>query len=188
MQSTRKLVVGAGLAAVLCTPAAIAAADTSPGHAGGPKAHASAARVASHRKLVVRTVRLARTEARLRGTHLRRGYRGAINTWSNERLHGRIGTLQRRIHEARRWGSLPPVSVSERRTLARIAQCESGGNPRAVGGGGRYRGLFQFDYGTWAGVGGHGDPAAASVEEQYRRAAVLLRNRGRSPWPVCGYR
>jgi hypothetical protein len=80
------------------------------------------------------------------------------------------------------------VSRAERSKLSRIAQCESGGNPRAVGGGGRYRGLFQFDYSTWQGVGGHGDPAAASVEEQYRRAAVLLRRRGTAPWPVCGSR
>src|SRR4051794_31713223 len=50
--------------------------------------------------------------------------------------------------------------------LAGIAACESGSNPRAIGGGGQYRGLFQFDRATWSRVGGSGDPAAASVAEQ----------------------
>jgi hypothetical protein len=70
--------------------------------------------------------------------------------------------------------------------LAGIAACESGGNPRAVGGGGAFRGKYQFDYGTWASVGGHGDPAAAPEAEQDRRAAMLYARAGASPWPVCG--
>lgn len=68
--------------------------------------------------------------------------------------------------------------------LARIAQCESGGNPSAVSG--PYRGLYQFDRQTWASVGGTGDPAAASPAEQTRRAQMLLAQRGTSAWPVCG--
>jgi peptidoglycan hydrolase CwlO-like protein len=70
--------------------------------------------------------------------------------------------------------------------LTRIAQCESGGNPHAISPGGQYRGLFQFTYSTWAGVGGTGDPAQASVAEQYRRAAILYERDGIAPWPVCG--
>ena len=70
--------------------------------------------------------------------------------------------------------------------LEAIAACESGGNPRAVGGGGAYRGKYQFDYGTWASVGGSGDPAAASEAEQDRRAAMLYARAGSSPWPTCG--
>src|SRR5688500_15582790 len=45
--------------------------------------------------------------------------------------------------------------------LEAIAACESGGNPRAIGGGGAYRGKYQFDLQTWQSVGGSGDPAAA---------------------------
>jgi hypothetical protein len=72
-------------------------------------------------------------------------------------------------------------------TLARIAQCESGGNPRAVGGpGGIYRGKYQFSRATWRAMGGSGDPAAAPEAEQDRRAAMLLAERGTSPWPACG--
>jgi len=72
--------------------------------------------------------------------------------------------------------------------LSRIAACESGGNPRAVSQGGTYRGKYQFDYQTWASVGGSGDPAAASEAEQDRRAAILYSRRGAQPWPVCGRR
>ena len=78
-----------------------------------------------------------------------------------------------------------PGGVS-RATLEAIAQCESGGDPRAVSAGGTYRGKYQFDYGTWASVGGHGDPAKASEREQDYRAALLYERAGSSPWPVCG--
>ena len=70
--------------------------------------------------------------------------------------------------------------------LQSIAACESGGNPQAIGGGGAYRGKYQFDQSTWASVGGSGDPAAASEAEQDRRAAILYSRVGASAWPVCG--
>ena len=71
-------------------------------------------------------------------------------------------------------------------TMQRIATCESGGNPHAIGGGGTYRGKYQFDRPTWASVGGSGDPASAPEAEQDRRAAILYARVGRSAWPVCG--
>ena len=70
--------------------------------------------------------------------------------------------------------------------LAAIAACESGGNPSAVGGGGAYRGKYQFDRQTWASVGGSGDPAAAPEAEQDQRAAALYARAGSAPWPTCG--
>ena len=70
--------------------------------------------------------------------------------------------------------------------LQAIAACESGGNPRAVDASGTYRGKYQFDMGTWASVGGSGDPAAAPEAEQDKRAAALYARAGASPWPVCG--
>jgi hypothetical protein len=85
-------------------------------------------------------------------------------------------------------GSLPsPESVGvSTATLDSIAACESGGDPSAVSADGTYRGLYQFDYGTWASVGGSGDPAAASAAEQSYRAALLYSQSGSSPWPICG--
>jgi Transglycosylase-like domain len=71
-------------------------------------------------------------------------------------------------------------------TLAAIAACESGGDPTAVSADGTYHGLYQFDYGTWASVGGSGDPGAASAAEQTYRAALLYSRSGSSPWPICG--
>jgi hypothetical protein len=76
---------------------------------------------------------------------------------------------------ADRWPALTP-----------LAYCESGGDPTAVSPDGRYRGKYQFDLPTWAHVGGRGDPAAAPEREQDRRALLLFRQRGTSPWPVCG--
>ena len=70
--------------------------------------------------------------------------------------------------------------------LESIAACESGGDPGAIGGGGTYRGKYQFDQQTWASVGGSGDPAAAPEAEQDKRAAMLYSQRGASAWPVCG--
>ncbi|MCB1256013.1 MAG: transglycosylase family protein [Microthrixaceae bacterium] len=77
-------------------------------------------------------------------------------------------------------------TASESATLARIRRCESRGNYQIVSSSGRYRGAYQFDYRTWAGVGGSGDPAAASPAEQDYRALLLLRQRGTRPWPICG--
>ncbi len=71
-------------------------------------------------------------------------------------------------------------------TLDAIGACESGGDPTAVSSDGSYRGKYQFDYGTWASVGGSGDPAAAPEAEQDYRAALLYERAGSSPWPVCG--
>jgi len=68
---------------------------------------------------------------------------------------------------------------------AKVANCESSGNPRAVNPAGYY-GLFQFDRQTWRSVGGSGNPAKASAAEQLMRAKKLYAQRGASPWPVCG--
>ncbi len=66
-----------------------------------------------------------------------------------------------------------------------LADCESGGNPRAVNPAG-YHGLYQFDSGTWRSVGGSGVASRASAGEQTYRAKLLYKQRGRSPWPHCG--
>jgi Transglycosylase-like domain len=73
-----------------------------------------------------------------------------------------------------------------RQQLASIAACESHGNPRAIGGGGSFRGMYQFTFGTWQIVGGSGDPAVAPATEQTWRAWLLLSRHGSGHWPVCG--
>ena len=68
---------------------------------------------------------------------------------------------------------------------AALAACESGGRPNAVSASGKYRGMYQFSRTTWAGVGGTGDPAAASVDEQTYRAQLLYNRSGAGQWG-CG--
>ena len=71
---------------------------------------------------------------------------------------------------------------------AALAKCESGGNPSSVSSTGKYRGMYQFSTGTWASVGGSGDPAAASAGEQTLRAQMLYQRSGAGQWPHCGPR
>ena len=71
---------------------------------------------------------------------------------------------------------------------AAVAKCESGGRPNAVSGSGKYRGMYQFSQGTWNAVGGSGDPAAASADEQTYRAQLLYQRSGAGQWPHCGSR
>ncbi len=98
--------------------------------------------------------------------------------------HATAVAKEKKERRAKRERGFAAVAVPAH--LQAIAACESGGNPRAIGGGGLYRGKYQFDHATWAGVGGSGDPAAASEAEQDMRAALLYARAGASPWPVCG--
>lgn len=106
------------------------------------------------------------------------------------RLHKTIDVQVHRIRAAQRrkleqaFADLPG-GVSQA-TLDAIGSCESGGDPTAVSSDGSYRGKYQFDNGTWASVGGSGDPAAAPESEQDYRAALLYAQSGSSPWPICG--
>jgi lysozyme family protein len=68
--------------------------------------------------------------------------------------------------------------------LAKIAQCESGGNPSITNG--LYRGKYQFTRATWRRYGGTGDPAKADEATQDAIAAKLYAAEGAKPWPVCG--
>ena len=72
--------------------------------------------------------------------------------------------------------------------LERIAQCESGGDPKAISPDGRYRGKYQFARATWESLGGEGDPADAPEAEQDRMAAALMERQGPSAWPTCSKR
>ena len=68
----------------------------------------------------------------------------------------------------------------------KIAVCESSLNPTAINPTGKYRGLFQFDSRSWKYVGGSGDPARASVREQYKRAQMLVSRQGfNRAFPQC---
>jgi soluble lytic murein transglycosylase-like protein len=117
----------------------------------------------------------------------------ARDATSESELRDGIRSLDERVDAARRdhrseqafapsSGTIEGVSLA---TLNAIAACESGGDPTAVNPAGYY-GKYQFDLGTWASVGGTGNPADASEAEQDYRAALLYSQAGSSPWPVCG--
>jgi hypothetical protein len=65
-----------------------------------------------------------------------------------------------------------------------MAQCESTGRWDADTGNGFFGGL-QFTWASWAEVGGSGNPAHASQDEQIMRAEFLLDLQGWGAWPVC---
>lgn len=86
-------------------------------------------------------------------------------------------------------------SVLSDAQLARLRQCESGGDYQAVSYGGAYRGAYQFSQVSWDGVARQHypqyvgmDPAAAPPEVQDAMTRALWSTSGPRPWPVCGYR
>jgi hypothetical protein len=92
----------------------------------------------------------------------------------------RVGTRYDRI-----WDQ---TSVRDKRWAHSTSECESGGDPDAIGGGGLYRGAFQFMRSTWKASpkSPGGDPIAYPYRTQ-AVVAVLLKNRdGADHWPVCG--
>jgi hypothetical protein len=98
--------------------------------------------------------------------------------WLRHDPQGRAVAFKLKVHsEVPSWGKAQ---------LRNIAWCESKNDPHAIGGGGAYRGMYQFSFSTWAVVGGSGDPAAASRWEQTWRAWLLLSRHGSGHWPVCG--
>jgi hypothetical protein len=70
----------------------------------------------------------------------------------------------------------------------KVSFCESGNDPRAVGGGGTYRGAFMFTLDAWKIP--HKSPGGDPVHYPWRTqavVAVLLKHQmGTKPWPVCG--
>jgi hypothetical protein len=79
-------------------------------------------------------------------------------------------------------------SQRNRRWARKTSECESGGDPNAIGGGGTYRGAFQFMRSTWR----HspktpgGDPIDYSWKTQAVVAVALKKRDGAHHWPVCG--
>jgi hypothetical protein len=148
--------------------------------AGEPTARASM-REHLHDRLLRRHERLAE--------RLGREQPRSARVWSNGRLRAEIEDL-RAEQRKRRKPAGSAVSVAgggaPSAHLQQIAACESGGDPRAIGGGGAFRGKYQFTHETWQAVGGSGDPAAAPEAEQDARAAKLLASGGSGHWPVCG--
>jgi hypothetical protein len=80
------------------------------------------------------------------------------------------------------------TSRNNKRWARQTAECESGKNPDAIGGGGAYRGAFQFMRQTWrrAPKSPGGDPIDYSFKTQAVVAVFLKKSEGTSAWPNCG--
>jgi Transglycosylase-like domain len=107
------------------------------------------------------------------------GAGGASATTRGESTE-RVGTKYERI-----WDRL---SRKDKRWARSTSECESGGDPNAIGSGGLYRGAFQFMRSTWKASpkSPGGDPIAYPYRTQ-AVVAILLKNRdGAQHWPVCG--
>ena len=66
----------------------------------------------------------------------------------------------------------------------RLAQCESGGNPKTNTGNGFY-GMYQFTLSTWQSLGGTGYPHEADAATQTAMAKKLQAQAGWGQWPGC---
>ena len=80
------------------------------------------------------------------------------------------------------------VSKRDKRWARKTAECESGKDPKAIGGGGKYRGAFQFLKSTWrrSPKSPGGDPIKYQYKTQAVVAVKLKRRDGAHHWPVCG--
>jgi Transglycosylase-like domain len=91
--------------------------------------------------------------------------------------------------EASRYDDLWAKVPRQEKLWARsVAECESGGDPDAIGGGGQYRGAFQFTISTWrrAPKSPGGDPIDYPYTTQAVVAVALKRRDGTGHWPNCG--
>lgn len=80
------------------------------------------------------------------------------------------------------------TSKRDKRWARDTSECESGGDPKAIGGGGAYRGAFQFMKSTWRSSpkSPGGDPIRYTYKTQAVVAVALKKQAGTGPWPVCG--
>ena len=101
---------------------------------------------------------------------------GAGTTQSSPRLNAKYT----RVYDSFR--------LKDKRWARTTSRCESGGDPHAIGGGGVYRGAFQFMRSTWKASprSPGGDPVAYPYKTQAVVAVLLMHRDGAGHWPVCG--
>jgi soluble lytic murein transglycosylase-like protein len=108
---------------------------------------------------------------------------GGISTDDGTRSEKRVAESDAKYQ--RLWDR---VSPRDKRWARSTSKCESGRDPRAIGGGGQYRGAFQFMKSTWR--RSPKSPGGDPIEYPYRTQAVVavaLKNRdGAGHWPNCG--
>ena len=101
-----------------------------------------------------------------------------MSAWSTPRLQRHAKRLQRSVRHLRLTGGAPNVAIPPQLQGDRLLRVARQPARRQLDRQ-AYRGLFQFDYRTWATVGGKGDPAAAPARRAVppRRDALPPRRR-----------
>jgi peptidoglycan hydrolase-like protein with peptidoglycan-binding domain len=174
----------------MCAGVPVVSADTIGSTAGGATASSEVIVKRGDRGPAVRSVQRklgipadgvfgTQTERAVRGFQRRNGL--VADGIVGPITRGALGLEPFSRSSVRRSGRIVAVP----RILRLIAECESGGNPRAVSPGGQYRGKYQFSIPTWRGLGGTGDPADAPEWRQDQLALKLYRQSGTAPWPNC---
>jgi hypothetical protein len=111
------------------------------------------------------------------------GSSGGVSTNDRTRSEKRVDESEAKY--LRLWDA---VSPRDKRWARSTSECESGGDPNAIGGGGAYRGAFQFMKSTWR--RSPKSPGGDPIDYPYRTQAVVavaLKNRdGAGHWPNCG--
>jgi hypothetical protein len=77
-----------------------------------------------------------------------------------------------------------PYAAPTALQLQKLRGCESGGN-YAINTGNGFYGAYQFNQGTWAGLGLPGLASQGSPALQDAAASALEMERGWEPWPAC---
>jgi hypothetical protein len=181
------------LAALVLTVAALLAVATTAFAADGTSGGTTAATQAKPKKVTTKQIQKAlgikadgvmgpKTRRAIKRFQKAHGLKvdGVAGPATLEAL-GLTGTQQNSTLES----SKPMANADAATVLAKIAECESGGNPTAVSPSGEYRGKYQFSRETWESLGGTGDPAEADESVQDTFAADLYQQRGLAPWPAC---
>lgn len=110
---------------------------------------------------------------------------GGLNAGGEKQSTAKTRAQKGSAKYKRLWGK---TSSRNKRWARRTAECESGRNPKAIGGGGLYRGAFQFMKATWRSSpkSPGGDPVRYPYRTQAVVAVALKKRDGRGHWPHCG--
>jgi Transglycosylase-like domain len=112
---------------------------------------------------------------------------------STREAEARLTSADTRHRAPRSTGPKAGSPTGQADAWSSLRDCESGGDYGAVSASGRYRGVYQFDQGTWDSIAVQVDPsyvgvdpAAATPAVQDEMARALYAQRGSRPWPRCG--
>lgn len=139
-----------------------------------------------------RRIRMTTTAPTVREALARKG----ITVAKDERVRPKLSAFPRDGQVVRITPALPPRTERIRPEVARLnwsalAECETGGDPRAVNPARTNYGMYHISLQMWRAVGGRKTPVDWPADEQTYRAQLLyqrVEGRWQRQWPTCGAR